>query len=99
MKFHEHLRATRQAVCPKLIEYRTTDPRVVDAVRLLDPAADEIERLSKIVTVLMRHADEMANALNTDAKRQSGKTNAVHGAAASYEITRLYIDRGEIPPA
>lgn len=99
MKLPEHLRATRLAVCPKLIDYRTTDPRVVDAVRLLDPAADEIERLSKTVEVLIKHADAMAKALNTDAKRRSGIDNAIDGHAAAYEIARLYIDRGEIPPA
>lgn len=41
----ELLRATRRSVVPRLIEYRTTDRRVVDAVRLLDDAANEIERL------------------------------------------------------
>lgn len=98
MKLPEHLRATRLAVYPKLIEYRTTDPRVVDAVRLLDPAADEIERLSKTVEVLIKHADQMANALNFDCRQKNGP-NVVDGAAANYEIARLYIDRGEIPQA
>jgi len=98
MKLPEHLRATRLAVCPKLIEYRTTDPRVVDAVRLLDPAADEIERLSKTVEVLIKHADAMASALNADCRRKNGP-NSIDGVAANYEIARLYIDRGEIPQA
>ena len=92
------MRATRKSVYPALIEYRTTDARVVEAVRLLDPAADEIERLAKTVEMLIKHADAMENVLNSEAKRQSGKNNAVDGTAAQYGIARLYIDRGEIPP-
>lgn len=98
MTLPDHLRETRKAVVPRIIEYRTTDPRVVDAVRLLDPAADEIERLTYTVETLRKHADAMAKALNTEAKRTSGKDNAVHSDAANYEIAVLWLDRGEKSP-
>ena len=98
MTLANHLRETRRALVPRVIEYRTTDARVVGAVRLLDPAADEIERLAGAVEILRRHGDAMAKALNADAKRASGKDNAVDLHAANYEIDLLYLDRGEKPP-
>lgn len=99
MTLHEHLRATRKAVYPAIIEYRTTDPRVVDAVRLLDPAADEIERLLKTVAAIREHADKMAAALNAAAVKSSGRDNSVDLLASRYGIALLYINRGEVPPA
>jgi hypothetical protein len=95
MNLSEHFRATRKAVVPKLIEYRTTDPRIVDAVRMLDVAADEIDRLQSAVVTLRKHGDKMAAALNAEAKRTSGRDNAVNGDAQAYEIACLWMDKGE----
>ena len=83
MTFSEHLRASRKTVCPAIIEYRTTDARVVDAVRLLDPAADEIERLSNAFEVVRSYADKMAVSLNTKAKAEIWTESDKFKAAAA----------------
>ena len=77
MTLPEHLRATRKTVCPDLVEYRTTDPRVVDAVRLLDPAADEIERLQTSVAQLKDYANKMADTLDALAKQAGYDGNGI----------------------
>ena len=41
--FAEFLRRTRRSLVPHVVEYHTTDNRIVDAIRLLDNAADHID--------------------------------------------------------
>lgn len=92
---HEHLRAVCLGVYPELVSYRTTDPRVVDAVRLLGGAADEVERLLAANAALRRCGDRMAARLNEGTRRAT--TNTIDATAADYENACRYIDRGETP--
>lgn len=94
MTLPEHLRATRRALCPSVVEYRTTDPRVVDAVRMLDTVADEVERLQAAVELLTHTGERMAASLNAAARKSSGQDNTVDGYANDFDIAKIYFENG-----
>ena len=68
--FSKYLRKVRRSLVPHVVEYHTTDNRIVDAIRLLDNAADHIEAQQGRIDQLER--DLAAARAELDKAREDG---------------------------